>query len=252
MRRSTNGSSSEPCLVIGLAVAGCSNKMRSMPGSDPAGQQRIPNETRGQMNKDKYNLSFTSGGMCRRESVKLAELYLEHSDWSTVRDKVVAENLLQARTLNTLKRVCREVISRLKTLSRDELEYLVTGSHQEQAYLLWVAVCRRYRFIAEFAVEVLRERYITLKTDLAFEDFDTFFNRKSEWHLELDKISPTTKSKLRQVLFRMLKEADLLTSNNIINGAMLTPSMLQAIQQPGCRDLLYFPVFESELKGMSR
>ncbi len=134
-------------------------------------------------------MSFTTGGLFHRESVELATLYLDLGDWNSVRDKVVAENLLQTRTLNTLQRVCREVISRLRTLSPGELEFLVEGSHQEQAYLLWLAICRLYKFIAEFAVEVLRERYITLKGDLTHENFDSFFNQKSDWNLELGFLS---------------------------------------------------------------
>jgi len=198
-------------------------------------------------------MSFTTGSLFHRESVKLAELYLDHGDWSAVREKVIAENLLQTRTLNTLKRVCREVISRIRTLTQTELAFLVEASHQEQAYLLWIAVCRRYRFIADFAVEVLRERYITLKTDLTYEDFNSFFNRKSEWHLELDVITPATRSKLRQVLFKILRETDLLRANNIINTAMLSPGLLELINQTGCMNMLHFPVFESDMKeGMKQ
>jgi hypothetical protein len=196
-------------------------------------------------------MSFTTGSLFCRESVKLAALYLELDDWNSVRDKVIAENLLQARTLNTLKRVCREVVSRLKTLSSGELAFLIEGNQQEQAYLLWLAVCRRYRFIADFAVEVLRERYITLKTDLSHEDYDSFFNKKSDWHPELDEIRPSTRSKLRQVLFKILREADLLTKNNMINAAMLSPRLLDVIHRGSRRDVSYFPVFESDLKGMA-
>ena len=203
------------------------------------------------MSNDRYSMSFTTGSLFHRESVELAALYLDLGDWNSVRDKVIAENLLQARTLNTLKRVCREVISRLRTLSSGELEFLIEGSHQEQAYLLWIAVCHRYRFIADFAVEVLRERYITLKSDLTHEDFDSFFNRKSEWNLELDEITPATRGKLRQVLFKMLREADLLTANNMIHAAMLSPRLLELFHQGSLRDVLYLPVFESELKGMA-
>ena len=204
------------------------------------------------MSNHRYSMSFTTGGLFHRESVELASLYIDLGDWNSVRDKVVAENLLQTRTLSTLKRVCREVISRLQTLSSGELEFLVEASHQEQAYLLWLTVCRRYRFIGEFAVEVLRERYITLKSDLTHEDFDSFFNRKSEWHLELDKITPATRGKLRQVLFKILREADLLTANCMIHAAMLTPRLLDLIHQGSHRDVLHFPVFESDLKGMER
>src|SRR5690606_1010690 len=108
------------------------------------------------------------------------------------------------------------------------------------------AVCRRYRFIAEFAQEVLRERYITLKADLNHEEYDAFFNRKSDWHPELESIKPITRNKLRQVLFRILREADLITDNHFINAAMLTPSFVHALQSGRRQDLLCFPIFESD------
>lgn len=202
------------------------------------------------MSNNRYSMSFTTGSLFHRESAKMAVLYLKLGDWNLVRDKIIAENLLQARTLNTLKRVCREIISRLRTLSPGELDFFVEGNHQEQGYFLWIAVCRRYRFIADFAVEVLRERHITLKADLTHKDFDVFFNQKSDWHSELDGISPTTRSKLRQILFRILRETDLLTANNTINAAMLSQRLLEVITQNSNRDVLYFPIFESDIKGM--
>jgi hypothetical protein len=204
------------------------------------------------MNNGRYSLSFTTGSLFHRESVNLAVLYLELKDWNAVRDKVLSENLLQARTLNTSKRVCREIISRLNKLNSNELDLLVKANSQEQGYLLWLAVCRRYKFIADFAVEVLRERFITLKTNLSHEDFDSFFNKKSEWHTELDEIRPSTRNKLRQVLFKILREAGLLTENNMINAAMIGPELLNVLSHGNRRDILFFPAFESDLKGMAQ
>ena len=190
-------------------------------------------------------MSFTTGGLFHHESVKLAELYLDSKDWNAVRKKVLAENLLQTRTLSTLKRVCREVISRLKTLDAGELDLLVASNPREQGYLLWLAVCRRYGFIADFAVEVMRERYITFKTDLTHADFDTFFNGKSEWYAELDQLRSTTRNKLRQVLFKILHEADLLTANNTIKAAMPSPGLVEMISHGNRQDVFFFPAFES-------
>ena len=190
-------------------------------------------------------MSFTTGGLFHHESVNLAVLNLDIEDWNAVRQKVMAENLLQARTLNTSRRVCREIISRLKTLDAGELDLLVASNPREQSYLLWLAVCRRYRFIADFAVEVMRERYITFKTDLTHADFDTFFNGKSEWHAELDQLRSTTRNKLRQVLFKMLREADLLTANNTIKAAMLSPRLVEMISHGNRQDVFFFPAFES-------
>ena len=197
------------------------------------------------MSNDKYCMSFTTGGLFHHESVNLAVLYLDSKDWNAVRKKVLAENLLQTRTLSTLKRVCREVISRLKTLDAGELDLLVASNPREQGYLLWLAVCRRYGFIADFAVEVMRERYITFKTDLTHADFDAFFNRKSEWYAELGQLRSTTRNKLRQVLFKMLREADLLTANNMIKATMLSPGFVEEISRGNRRDFFFFPAFES-------
>ena len=197
------------------------------------------------MTNDKYCMSFTTGGLFHHESLNLAVLYLDIEDWNTVRQKVMAENLLQARTLNTSRRVCREIISRLKTLDAGELDLLVASNPREQGYLLWLAVCRRYGFIADFAVEVMRERFITLKTDLNYADFDAFFNRKSEWYAELDQLRSTTRNKLRQVLFKMLREADLLTANNMIKAALLSSGLVEVITHGNRRDVFFFPAFES-------
>lgn len=200
------------------------------------------------MNENRYSMSFTTGGLFRHESVMLAALYLELGDWNAVCENVIGKNLLQTRTLNTSKRIAWEILSRLKTLNTDELELLVKGDHQEQGYLLWLAVCRRYRFIAEFAVEVLRERYISLKMDLTADEFTIFFNGKSEWHPGLDGIRPASRNKLRQVLFRILREADLLNSENRIVGAMFSPRLMDMISHGNQGDIFYFPLVGLEWK----
>jgi len=204
------------------------------------------------MNTEKYSMSFTTGTLFHRESVNLAELYLEKGDWREVRDKVIASNLLQARTTNSAKRICREICSRLKHLHKDELEILVEGDHQEQAYLLWLAVCRRYRFIYDFSAEVLRERFLSLRYDLGYEDYDAFFNAKMEWHEELERITTTTRNKLRQVLFKMLRETELLNSGNSIIPAMLSARLINVICRHSNRDLRLFPVMERQLEGCAK
>ena len=48
----------------------------------------------------------------------------------------------------------------------------------------------------------------------------------------------------------MLREADLVTADNMINAAMLSPGLLNAISPDNIRDVFYLPVFESDLKGL--
>jgi hypothetical protein len=151
---------------------------------------------------------------------------------------------LQAKTLSTTKRICGEVCSRLKMLSQNELELLIETTIQEQGYLLWLAICRRYKFVAEFAVEVLRERYLSLKNSLNYEDFNFFFSKKIECHQELAKVSQRTMDKSRQVLFRMMRQAGLLTTENEINVALLSPRLLNELAENSHPDIFVFPYFE--------
>ncbi|MCG5516452.1 MULTISPECIES: DUF1819 family protein [unclassified Ectothiorhodospira] len=203
------------------------------------------------MTEGRYRISFTSGSLYHRESVKLAELYLSLRDWEEVRAQALRDNLLQARTESTAKRTCREALARLQRLNDRELAFLPEANHQDQAHLLWVAVCRLYQLIADFAVEVIHERFIMMNLDLSFEDFDAFYNRKSEWHDELDNASASTRNKLRQVLFRMLREAGLLGKDKTINAVLLSPRLVELLSQHQPDECLYFPVHESDIKGMS-
>ena len=192
-------------------------------------------------------MSFTAGALLQPESVTIAKLYLELGDWDLVKDKVIAENLLQSRALSTLKRLSHEIIARLSTLNTEELTLLIDSEYQEQAYMLWIAICRYYRFIADFATEVLRERFITFKPDLQHSDFDTFLNRKCDWHSELDNLSISTRKKLRQVLFKMLRDANFLDSKNNIQATMLSTRLIETIKRNDSRDIKYFTISENAI-----
>src|SRR5690554_3184855 len=99
----------------------------------------------------RYALSFTSGGLLVREADLLAAVYLRERDWGSVRQVVMERNLLQARTTSSSVRVTRETIQRLSVLDDVELELLADSSLTERCHLMWVAACRRYELIGDFA-----------------------------------------------------------------------------------------------------
>jgi len=197
-----------------------------------------------------YNMSFTAGGLHSQDSVRIAKLFMDISNWTEVRQHVIEQNILQSRTQATLKRLSKELCSRLQCLNMTELQILIDGNSQEQAQILWLAICRKHRFIYEFAVEVLREKFLTLRYDIAYSDFDTFFNAKSAWSEELDDITDSTRKKLRQVLFRLLHEVGLLSANNRITPMVLSSRVVNAVGNSSLKDLTVFPVSQEDLKQM--
>jgi hypothetical protein len=194
-----------------------------------------------------YSMSFTSGALLRHESIIVAELFNELADWSAVRDRVVAENRLQMRTSNASQRICREVTSRLKQLTPVELKIVLDGSQQEQSQVLWLAVCKRYRFIYDFAVETMREKFLRLDLHLTYDDYDIFFNGKAEWHPEVARVGPATRGKQRQIVFKMMREAELLSGDQRIMPALLSARLVDAIRSDAPAHFAVFPVTELDV-----
>jgi len=192
-------------------------------------------------------MSFTSGALLYQESLGVANLFEKVGDWDVVRERVMKDNLLQMRTLNASKRIFREVASRLKQLTPAELALLRTGTRQEQNHLLWLAICKRYRFIYDFATDVVREKFLRLDFDLSYDAYDVFFNNKAEWHPEVEGVAESTRKKLRQVLFKMMREANLLTQDNQILPAMPTPREVKVITADSPSYLLAFPISPTEV-----
>ena len=203
------------------------------------------------MSNAHYSMSFTTGGLLQQESADLAKLYLETTDWQAVRERVTSENMLQHRTLNSSKRICNEIISRLKQLSPAELAALPPASSRDQTYILWISICRRYQFIGDFASEVLRERYTKLQPDLTADDFEAFFHKKAEWHTELQQLTESTHQKLRQVVFKLMKDVGLLSNENVILSPIWNPKLLELLKKSGSASFQFFPIFESDLESFA-
>ena len=199
------------------------------------------------LNPTPYVLSFTGASLAIRESVKLAEAYLELNDWEAVREKVWAENLLQARTRSSIQRTLQELQPRLEQLDPTQLELLVEGNPHEQQHLLWYAICRRYAYIQEFAIEVLHEKFLRMDYELTEFDYDAFFNRKADWHEELEKLKDSTRQKIKTRVFRMLLEAGLITEDNRIIPCVLSQRVIASLAPSAPTSYQIFPISEADL-----
>jgi hypothetical protein len=132
---------------------------------------------------------------------------------------------LQSRTESTLKKTYGEISRRLKTLSNQELDLLISTDELEQRQLIWLAICRYYNFINDFSIEVLSENFENGRYKVSKDDFDMFFNAKAEWNSNLDHILLQTKYKARQVLFRIMTECFLLNENKEIQSQNLSEEL---------------------------
>ena len=206
-------------------------------------------DTLEQLKNASYKLSFTAGGLLFQESLVVAEAYHQLHDWAAVEQQVNTQNLLQSRTVSTGKRKLREVRSRLQQLTEPQLSLLVGGSPSNQMAILWLASCKRYRLLSDFASQVIREKYLTLNPRLAGSEFDAFLESQTAWHPELESVSDSTRTKLRTVAMRMMREAGVINADNMIRPAILSAEVAQALYDDSSELFLIYPIATSDIPG---
>lgn len=191
----------------------------------------------------RYRLSFTVGGLLAEQGRTVAGLMVgdtavaaavdtlpsaDRDDdafapaelLESVRRCAVAENVLQIRTHAAGVRIVNEVIKRLSALTMGELRCIADADmlQPDRRALMWVAMCRYYALVGEFAQEVLREHFLIGTTTITYGDYEHFMLGKAMWHPEIDDLSTSTSAKLRSNVFKAMAEAGLVnrTDDTII------------------------------------
>jgi hypothetical protein len=186
-------------------------------------------------------MSFGTGGLYINETGTIASLHEPGTSWEVTAVRAREAGAFPVRKESSAKRTIREITHRLRCLDGEELQLLLNGNREDNQALLWLATCRAYRFIGEFAEEVVADRFKTFRTDLSYDDFDAFFARKAELAEQLAEISEGTRTKLRAVLFRLMREAGILTREDRIVGAMLSIRLKELLERKGEKELRFFP-----------
>ena len=189
-----------------------------------------------------YKMSFAVGGLLLNESVEVARLHAPSEAWEATLRRALEEGVTSLPKVASRRRTLREIVNRISTLSDEERDFLVNvADRQEQQALLWLATCRAYRFVREFATDIISERYLSFQFDLPLESFDILLAAKAEWDERLAGISPATRAKLRQVLFRMMREANVISDDNRILSAYISPRLKAMLEDKNFQDLVLFP-----------
>ncbi len=189
-----------------------------------------------------YKMSFSTGGLFLNESLEVARLHEDGEAWEDTILRAMEEGTTSLPKSASNRRSLREISNRLRTLTDEERAYLVEeADRSEQQALLWIATCRAYRFVREFAVEVVRERYLSYQLDLPLESFDILFEAKAEWDEGLAGLSRSTRLKLRQIMFRMMREAGIISEDDRIQTAIISTRLKHMIEDHNPGELAFFP-----------
>jgi hypothetical protein len=187
-------------------------------------------------------MSFGTGGLLLNESIEVARLHVPHEPWEDTIHRALDAGTTALPKAASNRRTLREISNRLLTLTDAERGFLIDHADRaDRQALLWLASCRAYRFIREFAVEVIRERYLRYQYDLPLESFDILLNAKAEWDDHLASLTSSTRAKLRQVQFRIMREAGVISRSGRIQAPLLSSPLKTMIEEHAPGDLAVFP-----------
>lgn len=177
---------------------------------------------------ERYRLSFTAGALLLEQGRAVASYFLSHAPAqvlrevegslqvgdaiASIRSQALDDNVLALRSRTANARYLSEVLKRLSTLGHRELVFLVSDESvpSDRRVLMWVAMCRYYAFVGDFATEVLRRHFLLREPMDQSGDFARFVRSKALWHPELETVTAATMKKLRGNLFAAMGEAELL------------------------------------------
>ncbi len=185
-----------------------------------------------------YKLSFVAGGLLLPETAAIASRFLVQPDWEMIRKEVVTGKLLRTTRESSRARYFLEIRRRLKVAHPFELNILA-GEPQNSRLANFAICCRYYQFLGDFMVDVVRDKLRLGDTSLGKVDFYSFFERQILERPELEKLSDSTRNKVRTVLFRMLVEAGIYdNATNTLSAPPLPKDLMHVYQHAGDSDAL--------------
>jgi predicted metal-binding protein len=173
-----------------------------------------------------YRLSFTVGGLLLHESIALAEAWGTSRDWRAAREAVPGNLFVATGGASSASRLRNEAIRRLRTLDEAELVHLASCPITDARALCWAAACREYRFLSDFAWQVLIDRHHPYAEPIRGADFEMLMDGLDATNARAAPVSRSTRARLRTVLLRMLREAELIDAE----GRVLTLPITEALR----------------------
>lgn len=172
----------------------------------------------------------------------MASLFLVSQNWMEIRRLALVENCLQMKAINSRKRIFTEIRSRLECLSLQEMQTLCSGQLQDIDVVLWLALCRRYHFIGDFAKEILHEKFISAQQQIDIADYNLFVEQKSVIHPEISALTDTTQIRLRQMLFHFMRNCSLIDRDNRILPVFFSPTVEKLFKNAKQAEIAFFPI----------
>jgi hypothetical protein len=154
-----------------------------------------------------YKADLTAGSLKVVESRVIARLLLQQADDDVWKAALGTDNLLQARSPATARRLARLIRNRLETMSPELWKLVKGGSSTVATHACLAAAVKHSALLADFLELVVKEQYRIFGDKLTYQMWDDFIADCQNRDAELPEWSESTIQRLRSSVFQILQQA---------------------------------------------
>lgn len=160
----------------------------------------------------RYRADITAGSLKVAESRVIADLLLKQVDDDAWKSALGPENLLQARSPETARRLGRLIRNRLETMPPDLWKLVRDGSTLVSTHACLAAAVKHSALLADFLELIVKEQYRIFAERLTYQMWDDFVADCQNRDSELPEWSESTINRLRSSVFQILQQAGYIDS----------------------------------------
>jgi len=159
-----------------------------------------------------YAGDISAGSLLIVESRKIAGLLLKQVNDDEWHQAIVIDNILQKRSPIAAQRQARLIKNRLTLMKPELWEWVHKGKGDISIQAILAAAIKHSRLLGDFLELVVHENWRTFKPTISVKDWRHFFDTCSQADPQMLNWTESTRKKLKQIIFRILAEANYINS----------------------------------------
>ena len=159
-----------------------------------------------------YDSDLIGGSLQVRESRIVADLLLQDASPEQWHEVIQQQNRLQKRAPASAKRVAQAIRKRLERLDAPFWRAIRDGDDELATQVVFCSALERNLLLVEFIETVLKDAFVTRAGVLEPYHWNEFLDERSHRDSAITTWTESSRTKMAQVVYRMLAEVGLLES----------------------------------------
>lgn len=159
-----------------------------------------------------YDSNICSGSLLINESRIIAGILLSEPSENVWREKIFLDNVLQKKSPVTVRKQSTLIRDRLQLVKPELWQIIANRDSQSSTQGTLVSAVKESRILGDFIRNVVRRRWETHIKELNKRDWDDFLETGEQVSPNVAEWGEATRTKVAQVIFRILAEARMIES----------------------------------------